>query len=179
MTYQEVVGTCNGPANGIGCSTEDPNNDAPSGNPNDIVNCFNVTNFGVSVPFRLDFVRFWIGDSATLVPDLQLNIWVGNTEVGPIANRLIYSEELFGFTVGENLFDVRMGARIRQSDVCIGITSRSTNAGLRVQAETPGLGENSFLRSPECGIVDFTSLSDLNLNLDFCIEALVSFVLGG
>jgi hypothetical protein len=174
LTYQEVTGVCSGTVNGIGCANEDPNDD-PRGNPNDIVNCFDATSFGIGFPFSLDAVRVWIGDSTELTPDLQVNVWVGDlVNEGPIANRLLYSQEVFGYVFGENTFDLDMGNLIYHPDFCVGVTSRSSNAGLRIRTDSKGTGSASYLRSPECGINEFTSLSSAGLKKHFCIEALVS-----
>lgn len=175
LTYQNVAGICGGPLNGIGCANEDPE-DPPAGNPNDIVNCYDTAMFGVSVPFSLTAVRVWIGDSTVLTPDLQVNVWAGDDgSGGPVENRLLYSEEQFGYTFGENTFELNMGRMIFQRNFCVGVTARSTNAGLRIMFDEGGFGESSFLRSPECGIENFISLFEAGLENDFCIEALVSF----
>jgi len=175
FTYQSVAGICSGPPNGIGCANEDPE-DPPAGNPNDIVNCYDAEQFGVSVPFSLNAVRVWIGDSAVLTPDLQVNVWVGDEgSGGPVEERLLYSEEQFGYTFGENTFELGMGRMIFQRNFCVGVTARSSNAGLRIMFDEGGFGESSYLRSPECGINNFISLFEAGLENDFCIEALVSF----
>ena len=176
LSLQEVPGICGGPVNGIGCANENPEDD-PAGNPNDIVNCYNAEIAGVETPFSLNAIRVWIGDSTVLTPDLQVNVWVGNVNgTGPISNRLLYSEERFGYTFGENTFELNMGRLIFQANFCVGVTARSSNAGLRVMTDISGDGDSSYLRSPECGLENFTSLLDAGLQNDFCIEALVSSV---
>jgi len=173
LSYQNVAGLCGGESNGIGCANDSPD-DASSGNPNDIVNCYDVTLFGVEPPFTLDSIRVWIGDSTTLTPDLRVQVWVGNPGGGPISERLLYSEELFDYSVGENKFDLNM-VGLLQTNICVGVTALSANAGLRIQTDNGGAGEASFLRSPECGLDEFISLFDVGLTNDFCIEALVRY----
>mmetsp|Transcript_1006 Transcript_1006/g.2322 ORF Transcript_1006/g.2322 Transcript_1006/m.2322 type:complete len:441 (-) Transcript_1006:163-1485(-) len=176
LTYQDVRGICSGSTNGIGCASEDPNEQL-SGNPNEIVNCYNVTEFDIGIPFQIDAVRVWIGDSSPPPPDLQLNVFAGTKENGPTNDIILYSQQLFGYTAGENTFAISMDVMIFQTNFCVGVTSRSTNSGLRIQ--TDGSGEDneaSYLRSPECGIVNFMSLTNVGLVENaFCIEALVSF----
>ena len=170
FSLQDTAGVCNGA--GIGCSS-DPG-DSPAGNPNDIVNCFNAADFGVSVPFSLTAVRVWIGDSPVLTPDLQVNVWMGFSD-GSGPDRLLYSEEQFGYTFGENNFQLRMARMIMSANFCVGVTARSTNAGLRIATDDGGTGDSSFLRSPACGVNEFLSLLDLFQNSPdgFCIEAVV------
>ena len=174
LSYQNVEGLCGGESNGVGCANESPDI-ASSGNPNDVVNCYDVTLFGVEPPFTLDSIRVWIGDSTTLTPDLRLQVWAGNPGGGPISNRLLYSEELFDYSVGENKFELNMVGLLLQTNICVGITALSANAGLRIQTDNGGAGEASYLRSPECGLDDFISLFDVGLTNDFCIEALVRY----
>ena len=175
LTYQNSAGICGDPGPGVGCANEQPNAENPKGNPNDIVNCYDVTEFGVEIPFGFDSIRFWIGDSTAVPPDLQLKIWVRTPGGGPISSRLLYSQPLLGHTLGENIFDIDYGALVRQSNICIGVTSTSVDAGLRIQTDPGGVGEASYIRSPACSVDDFTSLFDAGLKNNFCIEALVSF----
>ena len=67
---------------------------------------------------------------------------------------------------------------IFSADFCVGVTARSTNAGLRIGTDDGGNGESSFLRSPACGVTDFLSFLDLfAVSTDgFCIEAIVTRV---
>ena len=175
LSYQDQRGICSGAANGIGCASEDPEEQL-SGNPNEIVNCFNVTEFGVELPFMIDSVRFWIGSSSPPPPDLELNVFAGTKENGPDSNILLYSQQLFGYTTGINTITTTMDVMIFLSSFCVGVTSRSSDAGLRIQTDDLGIIDNaSYLRSPECGIANFTSLGDVGLTNDFCIKALVSF----
>ena len=176
FSLQDTAGVCNGPGNGIGCANENPD-DPPAGNPNDIVNCFNAADAGVDLPFSLNAVRVWIGDSTVLTPDLEVNIWVGFADGGgPDPDRLLYSEEVFGYTFGENTFELQMARMIFTQDFCVGVTARSSNAGLRIATDDGGTGESSYLRSPECGVLDFVSLLNLFQDSpnDFCIEAIAT-----
>mmetsp|Transcript_18283 Transcript_18283/g.42080 ORF Transcript_18283/g.42080 Transcript_18283/m.42080 type:complete len:396 (-) Transcript_18283:1629-2816(-) len=175
LTYLKAVGICGGPGPGVGCADEQPNAEDPKGNPNDIVNCYDVSAFGVEIPFSLDSIRFWIGDSTAVPPDLQLNVWVGTPGGGPISSRLLYSQPLLGHTLGKNSFDIDFGALVRQSNICVGVTSLSVDAGLRIQTDPGGAGEASYIRSPACLVDEFTSLFNAGLKNDFCIEVLVSF----
>eukprot|EP00534_Pseudo-nitzschia_fraudulenta_P005401 CAMPEP_0201190818 /NCGR_PEP_ID=MMETSP0851-20130426/140996_1 /ASSEMBLY_ACC=CAM_ASM_000631 /TAXON_ID=183588 /ORGANISM="Pseudo-nitzschia fraudulenta, Strain WWA7" /LENGTH=225 /DNA_ID=CAMNT_0047476863 /DNA_START=128 /DNA_END=805 /DNA_ORIENTATION=- len=175
LTFQSIPGVCRGPTNGIGCAS-DPS-DGLSGNPNHLANCFDVAEFGVTVPFELDAIRFWIGDSSPPPPDLQLNIWPGSPLFGPISNVMLYSQELSGYVPGENIFETDMDVIIFQNSFCIGLTSQTLDAGLRIQTDDSGqmmVDGGSYLRSPTCGVPEFISLEEAGLTNDFCIEALVT-----
>jgi hypothetical protein len=175
LSFQDVPGVCNGPANGVGCASVDPNTEMAGGNPNDIVNCFNIDQFDVSIPFQLETVRFWIGESAALPTDLKINVFAGTSADGPMDGVMLYTEELFGYTFGENTADLGMDLMIFQEEFCVGISSTDANSGLRIQTDITGeMNDASYLKSPACGIEQFQSLTDAGLMNDFCIEALVS-----
>ncbi|OEU19342.1 hypothetical protein FRACYDRAFT_235389 [Fragilariopsis cylindrus CCMP1102] len=175
LSFQDVPGVCNGPTNGIGCASVDPDTETVGGNPNDIVNCFNIDLFDVSIPFQIESVRFWIGESAAVPTDLKINVFAGNAADGPMESVLLYTEEVFGYTFGENTADLSMDLMIFQEEFCVGISSTDANSGLRIQTDNKNeVNDGSYLKSPACGIEQFQSLTDVGLTNDFCIEALVS-----
>jgi len=177
LTLQDIAGVCSGPVNGIGCASIDPNTNMAGGNPNDIVNCFDVNEFDITIPFFLDTVRFWIGDSNVAVPtSLGMKVFAGTVADGPMEGVVLYSQDITtGYAAGENSADLDMDLMIFQDQFCVGISSTATDSGLRIQTDTTGrMDEASYLKSPACGIEKFQSLSDAGLMDDFCIEALVS-----
>ena len=177
LTLQDTPGVCSGPINGIGCASVDPDTNMAGGNPNDIVNCFDVNEFDITVPFFLDTVRFWIGDSKVAVPpSLGIKVFAGTVADGPMDDVVLYSQEITtGFAAGENSADLDMDLMIFQDQFCVGISSTAADGGLRIQTDTTGrMDDASYLKSPACGIEEFRSLSDSGLMDDFCIEALVS-----
>eukprot|EP00536_Pseudo-nitzschia_multiseries_P011233 jgi/Psemu1/28270/gm1.28270_g len=175
LSYQENIAFCSGPPTGIGCASEDPNEQL-SGNPNDLINCYNAEEFGVESPFQVNAVRFWIGDSSPPPPDMLVNIFSGSKELGPTNDGiLLYSQQIFGYKTGENIVTLTRDLMLFQLSFCVGVTSRSPDGGLRIQTDDEGETDGgSYLRSPECGINVFTSLIDAGLPQDFCIEVLVT-----
>jgi hypothetical protein len=171
LSVQETEGVCNGPSNGVGCASE--SEEMQGGNPNDIANCFDVTTVGLAVPFELTAVRFWVGDSADLPADLSIRVWEGTVATGPTMN-VLYTQELSGFTSGQNNVFLTSELLIFQTEFCVGVTSVSMDDGLRVQTDGGDMQSNSFIMSPRCGITEFRSLTDIMVMGDFCIEAFVS-----
>ena len=175
LTFQEIPGVCNGPVNGVGCASVDPDTNEPGGNPNAIVNCFNINEFEVTIPLQLESIRFWIGESAALPPDLRINVYAGTQANGPMDNIILYSEELFGYVLGENLVDLDTPLLVFQEQFCVGVASIAPDGGLRIKTDVSGeMDDGSYLKASACGINEFQSLNDVGLMNDFCIEAFVS-----
>ena len=171
LSVQEVEGECNGPSNGVGCASETA--EMQGGNPNDIANCFDVTTVGLAVPFELNSVRFWVGDSTDLPADLSIRVWEGTVATGPTTN-VLYTQELSGYNSGQNNVFITTDLLIFTNEFCVGVTSVSMDDGLRVQTDGGDMMSNSFIMSPRCGIPEFRSLTDIMVMGDFCIEAFVS-----
>lgn len=175
LTFQEIPGVCNGPVNGVGCASVDPDTNEPGGNPNAIVNCFNINEFEVTIPLQLESIRFWIGESAALPPDLRINVYAGTQANGPMDNIILYSEELSGYVLGENLVDLDTPLLVFQEQFCVGVASIAPDGGLRIKTDVSGeMDDGSYLKASACGINEFQSLNDVGLMNDFCIEAFVS-----
>jgi hypothetical protein len=151
--------------NEVGCT----NNAGSRGNPNDIVNCFNVTEFGAFVPFFVESVRFFTSETVSLSPDLSIRVWNGTTTAGPIGDPLL-TQEIFDFVAGENNFALDEPFEIRTEQVCIGLFSATETAGLRVRGED-GTGLQSYLKAPLCGATDFITAASIGSASDLCIEA--------
>ena len=141
------------------------------GNPNDAVNCYDISTIGESPPFTIDAVRFWLGDSIPLPGDLSVRIWSGTVQEGP-SDEILLNQELNNFVFGENTANLDTPIEIDTNEVCIGLFSENIMDGLRVQAEQ-GDGDQSFTLAPECGVDEFGSLSSFGFSLNYCIEALV------
>jgi hypothetical protein len=158
---------CNGELNGVGCS----DNFGNRGNPNDLVNCFNVTEFGAFIPFFVESVRFFTGEATVaLPPDLKIRVWDGTTATGPTGDPLL-TQQIFGFVSGENNFALDEPLEIGTEQVCIGLFSESPTAALRIRGEV-GTGLQSYIKAPVCGAEDFVlGGSAFGNPLDFCIEA--------
>ena len=144
-----------------------------AGNPNDLVNCFDITDIGGSAPFSLDTVRFWIGSSSDLPPDLSVRIW---SAIDGSPAMVLHEESISQFTFGVNTFDLESPAEIEASEFCVGLSSKDPMGGLRIQTENPSNagGASSFLFSPQCGVAEFTALETIPLRGSLCIEAFVS-----
>jgi hypothetical protein len=167
LSYQNEVGVCNGLLTGVGCA--DNAGVGERGNPNDIVNCFNVTEFGAFIPFFVESVRFFTSESLSLSPDLKIRVWDGTTTGGPIGDPLL-TQEIFGFVVGENNFALDEPFEIGTEQICIGLFSETPTAGLRIRGED-GTGLQSYLKAPVCGAQDFVTTASVGAALDLCIEA--------
>jgi hypothetical protein len=168
----DVPGICGASIGDFGCANLDGMGN--SGNPNDAVNCFDVTDFGGSPPFFVSSVRFWLGTSIRLPADLEIRAWNGTVATGPTTT-LLYSEELSGYVQGENTVQLLEPLEVLTDEFCIGLASQTVTDGLRVGTEA-GSGVSSFVIAPVCGGPDFTALSQLTevgFSLDLCIEALV------
>jgi hypothetical protein len=219
LTYQGVPGVCSGSVSGIGCAGEAPpstTGGTMGGNPNTLLNCFDVTTFvatagqsaGIGAPnsgsmtgtgnttvIQLKEVRFWIGESSDLPPDLSVRVWDsvdGTVESGP--NRLLFEQDVLKYSVGENtvLLDTAAGDDTLippDGVVCVGVYSESIEHGLRIQTEAspddadaivgpstgPGIDPvGSFLMTPSCGLIQFTPLRDLMVEGGLCIESIIS-----
>jgi hypothetical protein len=171
LSLQDTQGICNGPANGVGCASE--TDEMKGGNPNDIVNCFNVESVGLSAPFRLSAIRFWIGDSSGAPSDLKLRVWEGTVSGGPSMN-VLHTQDLVGFAVGENNAVVNSDVLIFETEFCVGVTSTSMDDGLRIQTDSGQVNSASWLMSPRCGLPEFQTLAGIGVVGDFCIEAMVT-----
>jgi hypothetical protein len=171
LSVQETEGVCTGPANGVGCASE--SEEMQGGNPNDIVNCFDITTVGLALPFQVNAVRFWVGDSANLPADLKIRVWEGTVSGGPTTN-ILYSQDLSGYNSGENNVFITSELLIFEPEFCIGVNSASMDDGLRIQTDGGDMESNSFIMSPRCGLPEFQSLTDIMVMGDFCIEAFVS-----
>ena len=172
LSLQDSVGVCSVTStNGIGCSVT--SDGGMAGNPNDLVNCFDVTDIGGSAPFSLDTVRFWIGTSNDLPPDLRVRIW---SSVDGSPDALLQEEAIPQFTSGVNTFDLGTPAVIESNEFCVGVSSQDPMGGLRIQNEDPSAtgGLSSFVLSPQCGVTEFTTLQTLTLRGSLCIEAFIS-----
>jgi hypothetical protein len=166
---QSEVGVCGGDTSGVGCA--DIAGNGSEGNPNDIVNCYDVTEFGGSAPFSLESVRFWIGDSVPLPSDLSIRLWNGTVDGGP-TDEILLTQELSVYDIGENTVDLNSSLDIVSNEICVGLFSANITEGLRIQTEN-GLGDKSFVLAPNCGAEEFTSLLGFGLGGTFCIEAFV------
>jgi hypothetical protein len=153
--------------NGLGCI--DNAGIGNRGNPNDIVNCFNVTEFGAFIPFFVESVRFFTGEPITLPPDLKIRVWDGTATAGPTGDPLL-TQEIFGFVFGENNYALDEPLEIGTEQVCIGLFSETPNAGLRIRGEE-STGLQSYLKAPACGAADFVTTASTGVPLDLCIEA--------
>ena len=167
LSLLNQTGVCGGGVSGIGCA--DLTGNGTQGNPNDLVNCFNISDFGGTAPFFVDSVRFWTGQSIPLPSDLNIRIWDRSVGGTPTGNPII-TQAIFNYTIGENNFKIDPPVQITTDNVCIGLYSATIADGLRIRAE-PGTGADSFARSPACGANQFTQLTSLGLKLNFCIEA--------
>lgn len=169
LSVQEKVGVCSGPSNGVGCASE--SQEVQGGNPNDIVNCFDVTSVGLTAPFQLTAVRFWVGDSSLPPADLSIQVWEGFIASGPTNN--LYSQLLTGYVPGENTAQLSATLLIFEVEFCVGVKSESLTGGLRVQTDGGSSDRASYLMSPRCGLPEFKALGDIAGPGDFCIEAFV------
>jgi hypothetical protein len=170
LSLQQQIGVCSGPSNGVGCASE--SDGMQGGNPNDIVNCFSVTEIGLSPPFQLTATRFWVGDSAVPPEDLSIQVWAGTVADGPTAINL-YSQALNGFVSGENTVRLDETLLLFDAEFCVGVRSDSMDDGLRIQTDGGQSDHSSYLMSPRCGLPEFKSLGDIAGPGDFCIEAMV------
>jgi hypothetical protein len=143
------------------------------GNPNDVVNCFDVSTVGLGAPFQLTAVRFWMGDSTLPPADLSIQVWEGSVATGPSETN-IYSQELVGFVSGENTAAVTTTLLIFDQQFCVGVKSASMTDGLRMQTDGGATDSASYLKSPRCGLPEFKSLNEIAGPGDFCIEAFVT-----
>jgi hypothetical protein len=171
LSVQQQAGVCSGPSNGVGCASE--SEEMQGGNPNDIVNCFSVENVGLSPPFQLTTVRFWLGDSTVPPADLSIQVWAGTVAYGPTTTNL-YSQALNGFVPGENSVQLDETLLILEAEFCVGVQSASIEDGLRIQTDGGQSDRASYLMSPRCGLPEFKSLGDIAGPGDFCIEAMVT-----
>jgi hypothetical protein len=169
LSLQSVVGECSGDFNGVGCA--DTDGSGSRGNPNDIVNCYDVTEFGGSAPFSFESVSFWIGDSVPLPSDLSIRLWTGSVDGGP-TDEILLTQEISGYGIGGNTFALVSSLVIVSNEVCVGLVSTTITDGLRVQTEM-GPGDRSFVLAPNCGAEEFTSLVGFGISANFCIEASV------
>ena len=87
LTLQAQAGVCSGTGGEYGCAGFN----GDSGNPNDLLNCYDVTSIGGTAPFVIHSVRFWIGSSVALPDDLSVIVY--NSASGA-PSTLIGSEEL-------------------------------------------------------------------------------------
>jgi hypothetical protein len=170
LSLQNEVGVCDGTSEGIGCA--DSGGLGISGNPNDLVNCFNVTDFGASIPFFLDGIRFWIGDSIPLPSDLSIRVWEGLPSLGPSGGEPIFSQQVESFAFAENVVELTMTLELFTTGICVGVFSEDPSSALRVRTE-PGRGDNSFTMAPDCGAPDFEPLESFGVSQDYCIEAFI------
>jgi hypothetical protein len=169
LSLQDIVGVCGGAPNGIGCANEP----VTMGNPNDLVNCYNITNFGGFAPYFVDAVTFWVGNSIDLPGDMSVRIWNGSTGGGPTSLLFNQSIPTGDYRIGKNTFNLGTDVEIASEEVCIGVFSMALMDGLRIQAEL-GEGDQSYILAPNCGIVAFAPLNEQVLtNTNFCIEASV------
>jgi len=171
LSLQNTVGVCLGSTNGIGCSQS--SNANAIGNPNDLVNCFDVTDVGGDAPFSLDGIRFWIGTSIELPPDLGVRVW-SSTDGSP--DILLQEQSLTGYVIGENTFDLTTPINIESNEFCVGVFSENPMGALRIQNDPTALseGSESFILAPQCGVGEFSSIEALKLQGSLCIEAFVS-----
>jgi hypothetical protein len=167
MSLQQEVGVCNGDVNGVGCA--EVNNSGTMGNPNDLVNCYNITNFGGTAPFFLDTVRFWMGESISLPSDLSVRVWAGTVD-GGASGQPLRTQNLDTYGFGENTVQLETPLEVATEEVCIGLFSMTLMDGLRVRTE-PGNGDQSFVQAPACGADTFTSLEAFGISANFCMEA--------
>ena len=177
LTLQNQAGVCGEGTGDFGCANLQGEGDA--GNPNDIANCFDVRDFGGTPPFFVNSVRFWMGPSIPVPPDLKLRVWDGTVANGPTGN-VKFSQDISGtgYVQGVNTYDLSTPVQINANEVCVGVQSENPDFGLRLETEE-GSGTESYIVAPICGGPDFVSLRDLTVNgflLNFCIEALVSSV---
>jgi hypothetical protein len=168
LTLQAQAGVCsNADTNGIGCAeTEGTGN---GGNPNDLVNCYDVTSIGGTAPFVIDQVRFWIGTSIPLPTDLSVRVF---SSASGAPSTQIGSQALSGYVTGANTFPLTTPITVTTNQFCIGINSQNANDGLRIQNEV-GSGSQSFVLAPQCQATSFTSLQAFQLPAQLCIEAFV------
>ena len=179
LSYQNVTGVCAGATDGIGCA--DIDGTGTQGNPNDIVNCFDVTEFvGGPEPFFIDGVRFWIGESIPLPTDLSIRIWEGSPDGGPTMGELPLVQQpldMDSIGFGANTVELNEPFQLNTTGICVGAFSEDPMEGLRIRTEPlEGGGDNSFIRAPSCSINDFTPLGMITAIMqNYCIEAFVSF----
>ncbi|KAG7369274.1 hypothetical protein IV203_032017 [Nitzschia inconspicua] len=171
LSAQQTPGVCNGPSNGVGCASE--SQEMQGGNPNDIVNCYSAAATGLSPPFQLTAVRFWMGDSTVPPVELSIVVWAGTVEFGPTTTNL-YSQPLHGYAPGENTAQLTETLLIFDAEFCVGVKSTSMTDGLRIQTDVGQSGSSSYLMSPRCGVPEFKSLGEIASPGDFCIEAMVT-----
>ena len=173
MTLQNQVGVCAEGTGDFGCANLE--GEGAAGNPNDAANCFDVREFGGAAPFKVNAVRFWLGPSIPVPPDVKILVWDGSVAGGPIGNP-IATQAISGYDQGENTFSFNTPVEIDSNEVCVGIQSKDEDFGLRLETEE-GSGEESYIVAPVCGGPVFVSLRDLTVSgflLNFCIEAIVS-----
>eukprot|EP00934_Nitzschia_sp_Nitz4_P002163 Nitzschia sp. Nitz4//NODE_590_length_10398_cov_65.316349//4897//6201//NITZ4_additional_000085-RA//1//CDS//3329531986//2163//frame0 len=166
LSYNAVTGTCAGNVNGLGCAGP-----TSGGNPNDLVNCFTASDFGVTTPFVLDSVRFWVGNTPVVPADLAIKVWTDVVGGAP-GDTPALTESITGYSFGENEFALTTPMTITTDEVCVGLFSGDTSSGFRLRNEEVG-GSNSFILAPTCDIDTMSSTSDLGFEVAFCLEALV------
>ena len=158
---------CNGLLDGVGCT--DNTGVGDRGNPNNLANCFNVTEFGAFIPFFVESVKFFTAEPIPLPPDLKIRVWDGTTTDGPTGDPLL-TQEIFGYVFGENNFALHEPLEIGTEQVCIGLFSEAPTAGLRIRGEE-STGLVSYLKAPVCGAADFITTATIGRPVDLCIEA--------
>ncbi len=179
LTVQDVAGVCPRVpgVDEVGCAFESNN----GGNPNDLVICFDAEQFGVTVPLKLQAVRFWLGVSTDLPADLRLVVWVGSVSGGP--TNVLYTQSLTpsSYMTGENTVTLSPSLDVLEAEFCVGLSSDSVVDGLRVGVSPGTDATSSFFRAPNCGDPNFVSLVSLESqdpdfpNGGYCIEAIVTF----
>ena len=162
-------GVCASVGNEVGCT----NPSGTSGNPNDMIACFN--NSQTTLPFEVHALRFWIGTSAPLPDNLFLRIWSGSATTGP--GTLLYEQEVppGSYNIAENTIALDDPFEFSGQEFCAGVYSNLTNDGFRLVMETGDGLESRFL-APNCG-APFDTWYPVQATigaLEFCIEALVT-----
>ena len=192
LSLQDETGICrSNNSSEVGCAEFD----GRIGNPNYALNCYDVQDMiykGTAtgdlaiVPLlQIDIrmVRFWLGNTSLLPPDLKIQIWNGTVMDGPIAGSdgagiaPLWTKEVTNYTFGVNVVEIVPSYQIQDNyEFCIGLLSETIDGGLKVMAEPSGNGMSSYVAAPACtGINDFgfLSLPDVNQYADLCIEAMV------
>lgn len=141
------------------------------GNPNDLVNCFNVADFGGTAPFFVDQVRFFIGESIPLPSSLSVRLFAASPSGLPVETPL-FEEIVPNLIIGENTVSLSSAFEVTTQEICVGVFAGNEIEGLRIRNEI-GLGDQSFVRAPNCLFPTFSSLDEVGLPVRFCIEALV------
>ncbi|KAL3919488.1 MAG: hypothetical protein SGILL_003727 [Bacillariaceae sp.] len=172
LSNQGTPGTCSGPSNGVGCASE--SQEMQGGNPNDIVNCFDVTTLGLTAPFELKAVRFWVGDSSLPPADLSIQVWQRSADGAGPSDTNLYNQDLVGYIPGANTATLTTPLTVTDQEFCVGVKSASMTDGLRIQTDSGTTDGASYIKSPRCGLPDFTSLNEIAGPGDFCIEAMVA-----